>query len=346
MAATPAPHVPVSFLLKGAGALFSDACKAALMQAGYDPEWFGSFDHVRSKIDEAGAAVRAGTATPAQRFLAGSQSGHLVPNSTWQGGRNNPCQNVGNPPLMYDCNLAPCMPHFGAANHYGTEHYLVTRMEADAAAMATTNPGGNTPTLIEGQATQRMAVVTDTQQFQQQSTNRLNSLNGEVEAGKLQQGAVRTQDAVQAQQASAAHLAQARGAQAGALTPEEQAAAGTVTGNNAVECIESFRKAYMVAMQQALGQAFGVNGAGTTGSGPGGGAAGQSSAGTGPTREQLIHGRDAPARRACLEQNAAAQNASGQPFNPVPTPQGRVPGGASAGGGTGTNTGGLGADQL
>jgi hypothetical protein len=162
-----------------------------------------------------------------------------------------------------------------------------------------------------------MQVVTDTNQVQQQSTNRLNSLNGEVEASKLQDGAARTQTAVQAQQASAPDLAKAGGASPGALTPEEQAAAGSITGDDAVNCIENFRKAYMVAMQQALGQAFGVNGAGTTGAGAGGGGSAQSS-GTGSTPEQLIKGSGAPARRECLRQNAAAQNASGQPFNPAP----------------------------
>lgn len=323
MAATPAPHVPVSFLLKGAGALFSDACKAALMQAGYDPETFGSYDHVKSKIDEAKAAVANGTATPAQEFTAGCQSGHLVPNSTYQGARNDPCQNVGDPPLMYDCQLAPCMPHWGGANYYGTEHYLVTRMEADAGAAAAAQ-GSNPSADIQAAARDRMDVVTDTNRFRQDTNARL--ANVDAEQSKIDRGQERADRAVQAQQASAAHLAEAGGEQGEALTPEEQKAAGSIDADNAVDCIEQFRQGYMVAMQKALGSAFGVNGAGTTGSGAGAGGGSSGSSGTGPTQNQLIHGADAPARRNCLQANANAQNASNQPFNPQHTPDGRIPG--------------------
>ena len=333
MAATPAPHVPVSFLLKGAGALFSDACKAALIAAGYDPEAFGSYDHVKSKIDEAKAAVDAGTANASQRFLAGCQSGHLVPNSTYQSTRNNPCTNVGNPPLMYDCQLAPCMPHFGGASDYGTEHYLVTRMEG-AAARDARAAGANTPAAIEAAARDRTDVVTNTQRFQQDSNARLDSLrqDGTITRGEQRTGQQNTASAVQAQQASAAHLASASGASPAALTPEEQKAAGSIDGANAVDCIENFRQAYMVAMQKALGQAFGSNAGGTTGSGPGAGGASGSSSGTGPTREQLIHGDNAPQRRECLQRNAGMQSGAGAP---QATPAGRIPGQRRTGGASG-----------
>ncbi len=163
MPGTPAPHTPIQFLQGGAGAMFSAACVAALVNAGYDPNDFGSYDYVDDRISKARDRVnlhndhrygvpstlppkqrdarqaaldkwRAANPPPARppapsphdRTLAGCQSGHLVMNSSYQRERENPCTSVVD---GFEDNLAPCMPHEGRTSVAGTEHHWVYHNE-------------------------------------------------------------------------------------------------------------------------------------------------------------------------------------------------------------------------
>ena len=52
-APTPPAQTPVNFLRGGAADMFSAECKAALLKAGYDPDWFGSYSYVGKEIKTA-----------------------------------------------------------------------------------------------------------------------------------------------------------------------------------------------------------------------------------------------------------------------------------------------------
>src|SRR5215469_11881541 len=132
-APTPPAQTPVNFLRGGAADMFSAECKAALLKAGYDPAWFGSYNYVGNKIKAAkdkvakyDDAVKKGRKrlppkpTDADRYLATCQSGHLTQNGVFQepGGRGDPCSNLESAP-GHSTNDYPCMPQAGHAAQDG-----------------------------------------------------------------------------------------------------------------------------------------------------------------------------------------------------------------------------------
>lgn len=120
-------QTPTIFVKAGdAGAVFSPDCQVALTACGYNPEDFGSYNHVQARIGRAreetakakehggmGRSEPKGFDQTSDEFVATCQSGHILQNARFQdgdeeGGRGDPCQN--HYPLYSD-DLAPCMPH-------------------------------------------------------------------------------------------------------------------------------------------------------------------------------------------------------------------------------------------
>jgi len=147
-APTPPAQTPVNFLKGGAADNFSAACKAALLKAGYDPAWFGSYNHVAKQIKAAkdqcasydnavkkGRKPKVPRPTKADRYLASCQSGHLTQNAVFQeeGGRGDPCSNLPSAP-GHSTDDFPCMPQAGHATMDGGEHQRATLHEQDSAA--------------------------------------------------------------------------------------------------------------------------------------------------------------------------------------------------------------------
>ena len=70
-----AAQTPMVLVGAGGTATWSAECEKALVQCGYDPEAFGTYKHVKGKIDEAGAKVAKWEGTPpASRDPAGEPS--------------------------------------------------------------------------------------------------------------------------------------------------------------------------------------------------------------------------------------------------------------------------------
>ncbi len=136
----PVEHVPINLLKAGGGGFFDAACVAALAKCGYSPDEFGSYDQVRSRIEDAQRQVSqlqaAGQPVPPElQRLANSQSGHIGMNTCRQRQRGNPCSNVVD---GYYANQAACMPHEGSAfdrdgnTRQDTEHGRYTQHELNS----------------------------------------------------------------------------------------------------------------------------------------------------------------------------------------------------------------------
>jgi hypothetical protein len=139
-------QTPASFLEGGGTDLFSAHCVEQLLKEGYDPEWFGSHDHVSGKIQAAKRRVAAHKAfaegkrsepgeplQPGDEYLAKCQAGHISQDATHRksGGRDDTCANLQ---FGYDTSTAPCMPQMGGAwNPPGGEHNVASRHEVACA---------------------------------------------------------------------------------------------------------------------------------------------------------------------------------------------------------------------
>jgi hypothetical protein len=142
-------QTPSVFLDGGGSGLFSANCVKALLESGYKPEWFGSYDHVAKQISTARKKVDAyddawvkgkRPLPPApsreDRYLARCQAGHLSQDATHrkQGGRDNCCANLQE---GYATNLAPCMPVTqGPYSPRGSEHWVGTVDECEKSEKA------------------------------------------------------------------------------------------------------------------------------------------------------------------------------------------------------------------
>jgi hypothetical protein len=141
VAQTPGPWV-----LAGGAGIFSADCVKALAKAGFKPEDFGSYKHVKGKLREARCRVRKiplpgqtkppGPASEHDELLAQSTNGHLQQNALFQktGGRGNACKNEPGAEC-YDMQLAPCAPLPGGSErqNVGTSYWAGGAGERDFA---------------------------------------------------------------------------------------------------------------------------------------------------------------------------------------------------------------------
>lgn len=146
---TPAPHTPIMFTRGGASMAWSAACVKALMDCGYHPDDFGDYDHVQKRCRTARRKVEKQQIyddapqpkpppsppnpgpTPHEYFLAESQSGHLTQDATQRSAGARGGSACDNHVDGYDGSAAPCMPHHGSAQTFGTQHNVVSVMESE-----------------------------------------------------------------------------------------------------------------------------------------------------------------------------------------------------------------------
>ncbi len=112
-------QTPGPWVLAGGAGIFSADCVKALARAGFKPEDFGSYQHVKGKLREARCRVRGipepGKTTPPgppskhDELMAQSTNGHLQQNALFQSERGNACSNEPGAEC-YDMQLAPCAP--------------------------------------------------------------------------------------------------------------------------------------------------------------------------------------------------------------------------------------------
>jgi hypothetical protein len=132
------------YLKAGGLSFFSDRCIELLAKFGYEPEDFGSYDHVKERLSEARRKVadadagKPGATIPTEREKQLGkpmddpdhyESGHLGMNTCMQGKRGDPCSNFVS---GHDDGMYPCMPHQGSATDPGSEHNRWTAAELDA----------------------------------------------------------------------------------------------------------------------------------------------------------------------------------------------------------------------
>jgi hypothetical protein len=232
--------------------MFSAECNAALLKAGYDPAWFGSYNHTAKQIRAAkdqcekfDEAVKAGTKpgvpepSPAQRYLASCQSGHLTQNAVYQTERGNPCSNVA--PGHSDTEF-PCMPQAGHAMQQGGEHQLATVHEQNSAAGpdGTRTAGQKYPaSQIEADSDERTRKVANDQELAQRNSRQATSPAGGAEGASAGGSAQ-----------SGGSAADAAGADAGKPSKPNEPWNEALTGKTAGDCINSFRKAGEAAMRE------------------------------------------------------------------------------------------------
>ncbi len=229
--------------------MFSAECVKLLAKAGYSGDSFGSYSYVKGLIKDAKAAVAkyaetvaAGKPNPSlkpsafETYLAGCQAGHLVQNAVFQTERGNPCSNVPGMP-GFDESQCPCMPQAGAATAPGGEHNLATLHE-QASARAAGPPGSTYPAAqIENDCANRAGQVADNQQLA--AANGRSPLGvGGAEGAAPGGGA-----------SSGGDAGGAAGPSASKPNAPPKLYNAPLTGQTAGECIDSFRKAGMQAMQ-------------------------------------------------------------------------------------------------
>lgn len=139
-------QTPGPWVLAGGAGIFSADCVKALARAGFKPEDFGSYKHVKGKLREARCRVRGipepGKTTPPgppskhDELMAQSTNGHLQQNALFQktGGRGNSCKNEPGAEC-YDMQLAPCAPLPGGSEraNVGTSYWAGGEGERDFA---------------------------------------------------------------------------------------------------------------------------------------------------------------------------------------------------------------------
>ncbi len=261
-APTPAPHVPVNYLKAGGAGMFSARCVELLAKAGYTPEMFGTYDHVaklnraaRDNVAAHDAWVAGGrqgpepACTDQDRFLAGCQSGHLTQNACFQTGRDDPCSNVGTPPIPYDCGMAPCMPQWGGASQHGSDHYLVSRHEETSGAAAGPRGAPYPGSQIDAHSDDRARQLMQSHSSANASQAQLNQIR--MGSDRRTQATATAAEARDARHASATEIT--AGAAQG-QTPSSPSTPGLTEAeaNELAECINNFRKAAMAEMRKAI----------------------------------------------------------------------------------------------
>ena len=128
-APTPAPHTPCLFLKAGGSAFFSEQCQKLLINSGFNPDWFGDYDHVTAKIRGAKMKIADWNAmpppeqakhpekrpTPEDAFLSQCTASHAIQDGVYRNardpagnpGRGNPCASLVQ---GYTEGTAPCFP--------------------------------------------------------------------------------------------------------------------------------------------------------------------------------------------------------------------------------------------
>jgi hypothetical protein len=249
---SPPVQTPIVVVKAGGGATFSAECVAALLQAGYDPDWFGSYDHVYGKIKQAQARVADHDAwekrgktdpqpkeplKPGDRYLANCQSGHISQDATHRakGGRNNPCANYQ---YGYDTDKAPCMPQTaGPWDPPGSEHNVASRHEV---ACALRPPGPNKPydpAQREEDEKKRLDLVVNDRRPPEREP--LTAKPSSTAATSIPAGGGA---------ASSSGAPDPKGTESS--SPQEQ----KKQAEKAVECINEFKKAAMAAMRSQVTQ--------------------------------------------------------------------------------------------
>jgi len=159
----PAPHVPVSFLLAGGAAVFSEECVKAMIACSINPEWVGSYDALVAKKQAAmpvaaaqapavpgtGGAASGRKLTPEQ-FVSESTVGHLERDAAFHtpGGRGNHCATVVD---GYTEGGAAAMMTHGASGQANTVEDDISKKESEisrdrkAAAAGTATPDAYPP---------------------------------------------------------------------------------------------------------------------------------------------------------------------------------------------------------
>lgn len=242
MANSPPVQTPTLFLKGGGAGIFSADCVAKLLEAGYNPEWFGSYDHVKGQIDAAKARVAAhdnwnqeGPPPPLQpgdRYLANCQSGHISQDATHRqvGGRDDPCRYLQN---GYSTNLAPCMPQTaGPWDPPGSEHNVASRHEV-ACAQRNQGPPPRPYTAAQREADEAARlnlVVNDRRPAEREPLT--GAAGGTASASG---GAGAAGEAAQA----------TSGDPSKPSLPDDQ----KITGKSAADCINNFKKSAMQAMR-------------------------------------------------------------------------------------------------
>jgi len=262
-------QTPVVILKAGAADWLDMDCVHAIVKCGYDPSWFGSYSHVKGKIDAADgkckswdAEVAAGRTpsgsppTDSDRFLAHCQSGHMSQDAIWRkpGGRDSPCDNHAPGADGNVTSLGPSMPHAGESNRVGSTHQRITVDEMDEASK--TGPPG---TPMSPQDVQRCAERTTKTALEGAGQNRPDAppqeLIAKAEEQRLKREAIekaggkppssmeeeerkaRQAGAHGLQQQSADQLMKEHGVKPPASAEEKEAAQ-----QKAAECLEAFRK--------------------------------------------------------------------------------------------------------
>jgi hypothetical protein len=267
----PAPaQTPVAFV-KGTGmANFSEACQKLLLEAGYEPQWFGTYEHTRRQCDQARARVEDWEEmTPSQRaaqperqppasdyYLARCQSGHLSQDGTHRdsGTRENPC---GNRYDGYDHDRAPCMPQQGASDVPGSEVDLACRHEA-ACATAVRDANRADSGLPAGsrvpESTLDRYPVGLRDAHERDRTQRVVDHNrptgdpppalqpGDRPRGMTQEDRARNQAQRDAADTAAGRRAPQRDAAAQSAAASSMPAGSQIEGDSAADCIDNFRK--------------------------------------------------------------------------------------------------------
>lgn len=242
-APTPAPHVPVAFLKAGGSSFFSAKCIALLLELGYHPDDFGSYDSVRERLQQKRKSVETHTGDiknldphdaefgqPTSNRAGHYQAGHLGMNGQRQKKRGDTCSNVV---AGHDLGLYPCMPHQGSAMVQGTEHNRTTVREIDVA-----RHGRNTNDPIPAD----VMSAEDDMRTQQQIQARRESLQAQGKG----QNIGRMQSGTEAEKAKA--LAEAEAVRAKALNGKE-VAKNQIEGDTAADCINNFRKGAEAGMR-------------------------------------------------------------------------------------------------
>jgi hypothetical protein len=253
------------------GLFFSPDCVKALLEAGYNPEWFGTYQHTQGQIsaararspqwfawdDERRRAAADGrpfnTAEPtprpsaADRYLGQCQSGHMSMDATHReaGTRDNPC---GNREFGYDGQRAPCMPQSrGPWAPPGSEHNVVSRHEAACAAAvrADNQRRGVTPVdtyppaLRDQHESQRARLAVDARRGPEHDRQPID-----------REAYARGQNQAAAAAAGPGGVAAAGGASPAANHATSVPADQQINGNDVYACLDAFRRKGLQAMRQ------------------------------------------------------------------------------------------------
>ena len=232
--------------------MFSAECKAALLKAGYDPDWFGSYSYVGKEIKTAKDKVaayehavkkklknRPPKPTDADRYLASCQSGHLTQNAVFQepGGRGDPCSNLESAP-GHSTDDFPCMPQAGHASQPGGEHQRATLHEKDSAGEAGEPGDEYSGKQITKDSDERAKKIADDKKLAKANDRSAVTKKGAEEGASAGGGAK-----------SGKSVSSASGASKKSASKPNEPWNKPITGKTAGDCINNFRKAGEAAMR-------------------------------------------------------------------------------------------------